>query len=73
MIQKNTLQPALVTPWSSISGLTAGAWVKLLQPLSEYCHDEALLLCPASEDQWSVWIPDHGEAILNKYQFYTLA
>ncbi|MUG95806.1 hypothetical protein F7734_26995 [Scytonema sp. UIC 10036] len=44
-------------------------WVKLVELPSLYSCDEALLLCQISEDEWSAWIPDHGEAVLNSKQF----
>ena len=46
-------------------------WVKLVAPLNPYSHDEALLLCQASDSEgnWIAWVPDHGEAILNVSQF----
>lgn len=44
-------------------------WVKLLEPLSPYSHDEALLLCMQSEAVWIAWIPDYGEAWLSIEQF----
>ena len=46
-------------------------WVKLVAPLNPYCHDEALLLCQASDSEgnWIAWVPDHGEAILHVSQF----
>ncbi|MEH1804078.1 hypothetical protein [Nostoc sp.] len=47
----------------------ASTWVNLLQLPNPFSFDEALLLCPVSVDEWLVWIPDHGEAILNIKQF----
>jgi hypothetical protein len=44
-------------------------WVSLLQLPNPFSFDEALLLCPISEDEWLAWIPDHGEAIINIGQF----
>lgn len=44
-------------------------WVRLLDELNPFCHDEALLLCQESESEWVAWIPDHGEAILDISQF----
>ncbi|MBG1244749.1 hypothetical protein [Nostoc sp. NZL] len=45
--------------------LRNSTWVTLLQLPNPFSFDEALLLCPVSADEWLVWIPDHGEAILN--------
>jgi hypothetical protein len=46
-------------------------WVKLWSPLNSFSHDEALLLCQASdsESRWIVWIPNHGEAVLDISEF----
>ncbi|MBD6614703.1 hypothetical protein FNW02_02180 [Komarekiella sp. 'clone 1'] len=49
--------------------LKASTWVELLQLPNLYSFDEALLLCAVSEDEWLVWIPDHGEALLHRRQF----
>lgn len=45
-------------------------WVQLQEPPSTYSHDEALLLCPHSETEWVVWIPEYGETILHQNQFF---
>jgi hypothetical protein len=61
------------TPSSSLLcpsySLETNKWVKLIELPSPYSFDEALLLCQISEDEWSAWIPDHGEAILKSNQF----
>ncbi|MGF1937723.1 MAG: hypothetical protein RM347_025590 [Nostoc sp. ChiQUE02] len=49
--------------------LRVSIWVNLLLLPNPFSFDEALLLCPVSADEWLVWIPDHGEAILNIRQF----
>ncbi|GAA6614426.1 hypothetical protein [Scytonema sp. NUACC26] len=49
--------------------LESNNWVKLKELPSPYSCDEALLLCQISEDEWSAWIPDHGEAVLKIEQF----
>ena len=46
------------------------SWVKLLELPSEYSYHEAKLLCKASENTWVAWVPDHGEAVLERSQFY---
>lgn len=46
------------------------AWVKLLQLPSEYSADEAKLLCQESAETWVAWVPDHGETVLNRSDFY---
>lgn len=49
--------------------LKASTWVELLHLPNSFSFNEALLLCPVSEDEWLVWIPDHGEALLHTKQF----
>lgn len=46
------------------------AWVKLLQLPSEYSADEAKLLCQDSDETWVAWVPDHGEVVLHRSNFY---
>lgn len=48
------------------------AWVKLNGVLSDYSFDEALLLCQQDSNQWLAWVPDHGEVIVNRSDFYIL-
>jgi len=45
-------------------------WVKLVQAPSLFSHDEALLLCSVSDYQWLAWIPDYGEIVLDREEFY---
>ena len=61
-----SLKPYLKTPQQKFQ---ADTWVYLLEPLSQFGYDEALLLCQNSEDEWVAWIPDHGEAVLHARQF----
>ncbi|HEY9887564.1 MAG TPA: hypothetical protein V6D02_04135 [Candidatus Obscuribacterales bacterium] len=49
---------------------TRDTWVKLLELPHAYAADEAKLLCQATQDSWVTWVPDHGELVLNKSQFY---
>ncbi len=53
----------------SPQSFAASSWVKLLQLPNPFSFEEALLLCPVSEDEWLVWIPDHGEAVLHNKAF----
>ncbi|MBF2055774.1 MAG: hypothetical protein IGQ45_00855 [Cyanobacterium sp. T60_A2020_053] len=46
------------------------SWVKLYQCPSAYAEEEALLLCEQSSGVWVSWIPNHGEALLDKSEFY---
>lgn len=45
-------------------------WVQLAVLPNPYSHDQGLLLCRHSDDEWLVWIPDHGEAVLHRSEFY---
>lgn len=49
---------------------TRDTWVKLLRSPSDYAAAEAQLLCQTSDCAWVVWIPDHGEAVLDRRDFY---
>lgn len=69
--QANTeIQPQ----WQPIVGYPSefepSTWVQLWQQPNPYSHDEALLLCQLGEDEWVAWIPDHGETVLSRYQFF---
>ncbi len=59
----------------NLQPLQANTWVHLQELPSPYSFSEALLLCPQTdpqgENQWVVWIPDHGEAVLSEH--YLLA
>jgi hypothetical protein len=58
--------------WNPVCHITytRDTWVKLLQRHSEYAFEEAKLLCQESSNTWIAWIPDHGEALLDKSEFY---
>lgn len=49
---------------------TRDTWVKLTQLPSEFAAEDAKLLCQASPDTWIAWVPDHGEAFLDRSHFY---
>ncbi len=60
--------------WSNKANSTslefeANTWVQLLKLPNDYSHDEALLLCELTGDEWVAWIPGHGEAVLNVCEF----
>jgi hypothetical protein len=66
--------PACSLNWGQsweMTKLEPNFWVKLWSPLTPFSHDEALLLCQASdsESRWIVWIPNHGEAVLDISEF----
>lgn len=45
-------------------------WVQLAALPSFYSHDQAMLLCRHSEDEWVAWVPEHGEVILHRSEFF---
>lgn len=57
---------------SPLPEFQADTWVQLLELPSTFSHDEALLLCQLSQDEWVAWIPNHGEAVLHTRQFTSL-
>jgi hypothetical protein len=67
-LSERTVQPI----WNSFCHIaySRDSWVKLLQPLDECSFDEALLLCQDSPETWVAWVPDRGEVVLNRSQFY---
>ncbi len=67
-----TLEGAIASSWNPVCHFTynSGDWVKLFQSPSAYSFDEAKLLCQESTDIWVAWVPDHGEVVLDKSDFY---
>jgi hypothetical protein len=59
----------LLSPQQPQQQYVASTWVKLLELPDPYSHDEALLMCEYPDGNWSVWIPNFGEAVLSPYQF----
>lgn len=55
-------------PAQSESSLSVWVWLATLP--NPYSHDQALLLCRHSDDEWIAWIPDHGETVLHRSEFY---
>lgn len=76
----NRIQPhawcsSTSSPSPSPEGLTpqgdeGDRWVQLLALPNPYAFEAALLLCQHSEEEWVAWVPDHGEIILHREQFY---
>jgi hypothetical protein len=66
------IQKTAALTWNLVCNLTytRDSWVKLLDLKSEYSYDEALLLCQESPDTWVGWIPNYGEARLDRSEFY---
>lgn len=65
-------ESAIASEWNPVCHITytRDTWVKLLQRNSEYAFDEAVLLCQESPDTWVAWVPDYGEVVLDRSQFY---
>ncbi|NJP12355.1 MAG: hypothetical protein HC866_25210 [Leptolyngbyaceae cyanobacterium RU_5_1] len=66
--QERTQDP-LFAPKSELAPST---WVKLLNPPTPFSADEALLLCPASDNQWLAWVPDYGKMMVDTDDFCRL-
>lgn len=69
------ITPTSVSDWMASqtafsSEYEPGTWVDLRELPNPYSHDEALLLCQSAENQWIAWIPNHGETILHRHQFF---
>lgn len=66
------LEQAIAAGWNPVCRITYNrdAWVKLLQSPSVYAFDEAKLLCQASPTTWVAWVPDRGEVLLDRSDFY---
>ncbi|MCY7391615.1 MAG: hypothetical protein LH647_09025 [Leptolyngbyaceae cyanobacterium CAN_BIN12] len=69
MRSAHRVSAALQTQRSHSSLSSSSAWVKLHNPPSELCQDEALLLCQAANNQWVAWIPDYGKILLTAEDF----
>jgi hypothetical protein len=65
------IEQAIAPNWNPVCHIVYNrdTWVKLFQVPSEYCADEALLLCQESFDTWVAWIPGYGETLLDRSNF----
>lgn len=66
------LENSTSTHWNPVCHITYNrdSWVKLNQLPHDYSQEEALLLCEKSAGVWVSWIPNYGEIILDKSEFY---
>jgi hypothetical protein len=73
VLEAEPLQKAIALGWRPVCHITYNrdAWVKLINPPSQFSDDEALLLCQESSDTWVAWVPDYGEVVLNRIDFYS--
>lgn len=71
-LSESPLESAISSDWNPVCHITYNrdAWVKLLQPPSDYAANEAKLLCQESLETWVAWVPDCGEVVLDRSQFY---
>ena len=71
-VDQATLESTIAPAWNPACHITYNrdGWVKLMQPPSEYAADEAKLLCQDTSDTWVAWVPNHGEVVLDRSQFY---
>lgn len=69
---ESALERAIASGWKPVCHITYNrdAWVKLLQPPSDYSFDEAKLLCQESPETWVAWVPEYGEVVLDRSHFY---
>ncbi|NJO44071.1 MAG: hypothetical protein HC769_34755 [Cyanobacteria bacterium CRU_2_1] len=58
------------TGFSTSQPSASSIWVRLAVLPNPYSHNQALLICPHSDDEWLAWIPDHGEVVLHLSEFY---
>ena len=67
-----SLDAAIAAGWNPVCHITytRDAWVKLLQLPSEYALDEAKLLCQDSPETWVAWVPNYGEVVMHRSNFY---
>jgi hypothetical protein len=68
----STLVPQSVAAPTTVFIPQAHQWVQLRDRLSEYSANQALLLCEELEGRWVAWVPDHGEALLEREQLLSL-
>jgi hypothetical protein len=68
----STLAPQSVAAPATVFIPQAYQWVQLRDLLSEYSADQALLLCEETKGRWVAWVPDYGEALLEREQLLSL-
>jgi hypothetical protein len=66
------IYPSCLLKWASQPQYEASTWVHLRELPSPFSFNEAMLLCKQSDDEWIVWIPEHGEAVLHTSQFCSI-
>ena len=64
------VQPQWQPIVGSASEFNPSTWVQMREKPNPYSHDQALLLCQVTEDEWVAWVPDHGEMVLYRHQFF---
>jgi hypothetical protein len=71
------MKVSTLVPQSAVAAATvfvpqANQWVQLRDRLSEYSSVQALLLCEENEGRWVAWVPDYGQALLEREQLLNL-
>ncbi|MGC9525154.1 MAG: hypothetical protein ACP5D7_06390 [Limnospira sp.] len=56
----------------SASEVSVPVWVYLMESPDPLAPEEALLLCERTQGEWVAWIPEYGEAILYRQQFFRI-
>lgn len=71
-LSPSPLEKAIAAGWNPVCHITYNrdSWVKLIGRPSELAHDEAKLLCQESANTWVAWVPEHGEVVLDRSNFY---
>ncbi|WP_373479610.1 hypothetical protein [Geminocystis sp.] len=69
---ESEIQDSIATNSNRVCHITYNrdSWVKLYHSPNSYSEKEAILLCEKSSGIWVSWIPEYGEIILNKSDFY---
>lgn len=62
--------PVVIPPYAPTITLPPSSWVQLVQPSPLFGGGEAMLLCQISPCQWLAWMPEYGELILGREEFY---
>ncbi len=62
--------PFSIPAHAPLTALPPSSWVQLVQPSPLFGGQEALLLCQIASCQWLAWMPEYGELILGREEFY---
>ena len=62
--------PLSIPSYGPPNTLPPSSWVQLVQPSPLFGGHEAMLLCQIAPCQWLAWMPEYGELILGREEFY---